>query len=89
MSSGGMGIVYTICTQLFKEIVGWDGREAMILSAVVALLFGTGAFFAVRYQWYQYIEDFWPVLLAWGTMVVGGWGISQWLYKKAPRRNGS
>lgn len=85
-SGAGMGVVSLLVTQLVKKYLKWENGQAKALSVAVSLVVGTTAFFALKYQWYVYIEEFWPVLAAWGTLVVSAFGISQYLYKRAPRR---
>lgn len=89
MSMGGMGLVYNYTTQAVKKFLKWDNTHARLLSAGVALVLGTAAYFVLEYGVYTYIEDFWPLLVIWFSVTVGGWLISQLNYKAAKRLNGS
>ena len=89
ISAGGMGLVYNYTVQAVKKWLKWEDQYAVLLSAGVSLLLGTLAFFALKFKWYVYVEEFWPVLVIWFALTVGGWLISQLNYKAVKRLNGS
>jgi uncharacterized SAM-binding protein YcdF (DUF218 family) len=87
-SASGLGVAVTFIVGLIKRYWEVEGELAFLLTAVVAVVIGGGASLLLQYEVYQYIEQYWGLLLAIIAAVGGGaitLGSSQLVYHLAPR----
>ena len=83
LSGAGLALFSTFCTQAIKKYLKWEGDKAFALNAAVSLALMVLAFFTVKYEWYLYLEDIWPMLVVWAMIIFGG---SQLVYRFTPKR---
>ncbi|MCS7256814.1 MAG: hypothetical protein RMJ05_10105 [Thermomicrobium sp.] len=78
-SAGVTGAMVVVFTQVLKAVTGWDGRKALVLTAVVALVLAVLAVLA-RYgvdPWVRYVQWVWDALQQW----LGGLAAATGIYK--------
>jgi len=78
VSGVGLALFVPYITQAIKKYLKWDGQKAFVLSAAVSLLISIVSFLVLKYEWYLYFEEYWPVLVAWFIAIFGG---SQIIYR--------
>ena len=87
-SAGGLGVAVPFIVSLIKRYWKVEGELAFLLTAVVALVIGGGATLLLQFEVYQYVEQYWGLLLAIIAAISGGvvtLGSSQLVYHLAPR----
>jgi len=83
-SGVGLAAMVPFFTQVIKKYLKWDGEKAFALSAAVSFALSLLGFFVVKYGWYMYLEEYWPLLVAWVVAVFGG---SQLFYRFSPTKD--
>jgi hypothetical protein len=84
VSAAGLSVVVVFVTQLAKKYLKWEDAYAKLLAVGSAAVVGVLAFFALQYELYSYVEQYWPLVVAFiGAVTYGG---SQLLYSRMPTR---
>lgn len=86
-SSGLVGAMTAVITQILKAITGWTDRRALVLAAIVAFVLALLAVMA-KYgisPWVDYVRWTWETLQQWIGGVAAGTGI----YKLTNRNSGN
>lgn len=87
-SATGLGLAVPFVVNLIKKYWNIDGKLAFLVTVAVAVVVGGGATVLLRYEVYQYIEEYWGLILAIISAISGGavsLASSQLVYHLAPR----
>jgi len=87
-SASGLGVAVPFIVGLIKRYWKVEGELAFLLTVAVAVVIGGGATVLLNFEVYQYVEQYWGLILAVIAAVGGGaitLGSSQLIYHSAPR----
>ena len=87
-SAAGLGVAVTFLMAGIKKYVDLDGWQAFGMVVFLAIVLGGGATLLIEYKMFQYIEEYWGLIIAILSVIAGGGvalGSSQLVYHKAPK----
>lgn len=81
-SAAGLGVAVPFLVNFIKKYWKLEGWQALLLTLGVAIVVGGGATLLLQFGMYEYLEDYWGLIVAVITVTFGS---SQAVYHLAPR----